>query len=106
MSYLPHQRVKAENQSPARKIQPSLTPKWKWEEIGMDFVTRLPVTKNQKDMIWVIVDRLTKSAHFLAVNQKDSCEKLAEIYVNKVISKNGVQKKIVSDRGSIFTSAF
>jgi transposase InsO family protein len=57
-------------------------------------------------MIWVIVDRLTKNAHFLAVNQKDSCEKLAEIYINKVVSKHVIPKKIVSDRGSIFTSAF
>jgi hypothetical protein len=49
---------------------------WKWEEIGMDFITGLPLTKKHKDMIWVIVDRLTKSAHFLAVNQIDSAEKL------------------------------
>jgi hypothetical protein len=100
------QRVKAEHQSPAGKLQPLPIPKWKWEEIGMDFVTGLPMTKNHKDMIWVIVDRLTKSAHFLAVNQKDSCEKLAEIYVNEIVSKHGVPKRIVSDRGSIFTSAF
>jgi hypothetical protein len=74
-------------------------PKWKWEEIGMDFVTGLPMTRNQKDMIWVIVDRLTKSAHFLAVNMKDSCDKLVEIYVNKVVIKHGIPKKIVSEQG-------
>jgi hypothetical protein len=101
------QRVKAKTQStPAGKLQPLPIPKWKWEEIGMDFVTGLPMTKNQKDMIWVIVDKLTKSAHFLAVNQKDSCEKLTEIYINKVVSKHGIPKKIVLDRGSVFTSAF
>jgi hypothetical protein len=72
----------------------------------MDFITGLPITKNHKDMIWVIVDRLTKSAHFLAVDQKDNCEKLAEIYVNKIVSKHGVPKIIVSDRGSVITSAF
>jgi hypothetical protein len=60
----------------------------------------------EADMIWVIVDRLTKSAHFLAVNQKDSAEKLAELYVKEIVSKHGVPKKIVSDRGSVFTSAF
>jgi transposase InsO family protein len=64
------------------------------------------MTKNQKDMIWVIVDRLTKSAHFLAVNQKDNFEKLAEIYVNEIVSKHGVPKIIVYDRGSVFTLAF
>jgi hypothetical protein len=54
----------------------------------------------------VIVDRLTKSAHFLPVNQKDSAEKLVEIYVREIVSKHGVPKKIVSDRGSVFTSTF
>jgi transposase InsO family protein len=78
---------------------------WKWKEIGMDFISGLPTTKTQKDMIWVIVDRFTKRAHFLAVNQKDNCEKLAKIYVNEIVSKYGVPKIIVSDQGSIFTSA-
>jgi transposase InsO family protein len=57
-------------------------------------------------MIWVTVDKLTKSPHFLAVNKKDSCEKLAKIHINKVISKHGIPKKKVSVRGSVFTSAF
>ena len=100
------QRVKAEHQSPAGKLQPLEIPEWKWDEIGMDFVTGLPMTKRNKDMIWVIVDRFTKSAHFIPVNQKDKGEKLIEIYVKEIVSKHGVPKKIVSDRGSIFTSAF
>jgi hypothetical protein len=100
------QRVKAEHQSPAGLLQPLDIPEWKWEEIGMDFIAGLPLTKRHKDMIWVIVDRLTKSAHFLAVNQKDSAEKLVEIYVREIVSKHGVPKKIISDRGSIFTSIF
>jgi hypothetical protein len=57
-------------------------------------------------MIWVIVDQLTKRAHFLAVNQKDSAEKLVETYVREIVSKDGVPKKIIFDRGSIFTSIF
>jgi transposase InsO family protein len=72
----------------------------------MDFVTGLPLTLKKKDMIWVIVDRLTKSTHFLAINQKDSREKLVNLYVQEIVSKYGVPKTIVSDRGSIFTSAF
>jgi hypothetical protein len=100
------QKLKAECQSPAGKLQPLPIPMWKWEEIGMDFIIGLPMTKNQKDMIWVIVDRLTKSTHFLAVNQKDNCEKLAKIYVNEIVSKHGVPKIIVCDRGSVFTLAF
>jgi hypothetical protein len=54
-------------------------------------------------MIWVIVDRLTKIAHFLAVNQRDSAKNLVEIYLKEIVSKHGVPKKIVSDRGSVFT---
>jgi hypothetical protein len=100
------QRVKAEHQSPAGLMQPLDIPEWKWEEIGMDFITGLPLTTKKKDMIWVIVDRLTKSAHFLAVNQKDSGEKLVNLYVQEIVSKHGVPKTIVSDRGSVFTSAF
>jgi hypothetical protein len=101
-----YQRVKAEHQSPAGLKQPLNIPKWKWEEIGMDFITRLPLTPKKKDMIWVIVDRLTKSAHFLAVNQKDSREKLVNLDVQEIVSKHGVPKTIVSDRGFVFTSAF
>jgi hypothetical protein len=100
------QRVKVEHQSPARLMQPLNILEWKWEEIGMDFITRLPLTPKKKDMIWVIVDRLTKSAHFLAVNQKDSREKLVNLYVQEIVSKHGVSKTIVSNRGSVFTSAF
>jgi hypothetical protein len=100
------QRVKAEHQSPSRLMQPLSIPGWKWEEIGMDFIIGLPLTPRKKDMIWVIVDRLTKSAHFLAVNQKDSGEKLINFDVQDIVSKHGVPKTIVSDRGSVFTSAF
>ncbi|KAK1619388.1 hypothetical protein QYE76_024905 [Lolium multiflorum] len=100
------QRVKAEHQSPAGLLKPLEIPEWKWDEIGMDFVTGLPMTSKKKDMIWVIVDRLTKSAHFIdsvtqrrAVNTKDTAEKLVDIYVKEIVSKHGVPKKIVSDRG-------
>jgi hypothetical protein len=100
------QKVKAEHQSPAGLLKPLAIPKWTWDEVGMDFITGLPMTKNKKDMIWVVVDRLSKSAHFLPVNQKDNSEKLIEIYVKEIVSKHGVPEKIVSDRGSVFTSAF
>jgi hypothetical protein len=90
------QRVKAEHQSPARLMQPLDIPEWKWEEIGIDFITGLSLTP-KKDLIWVIIDRLTKSAHFLAVNQKDSRGKLVNLYVQEIVSKHGVPKTIVSD---------
>jgi hypothetical protein len=72
----------------------------------MDFITGLPLTPKKKDMIWVIVDQLTKSAYFLAVSQKDSGEKLINLYVQEIVSKHGVPKTILSDRGSVFTLAF
>jgi hypothetical protein len=100
------QRVKAEHQSPAGLMQPLDIPEWKWEEIRMDFIIGLPLTPKKKDMIWVTVDRLTKSAHFLDVNQKDSREKLVNVYVQEIVSKHRVSKTIVSDRGSIFTLSF
>ncbi len=61
------QRVKAEHQKPARLLQPMPIPEWKWDKLGMDFITGLPRTKAGYDSIWVVVDRLTKVAHFIPV---------------------------------------
>ena len=72
----------------------------------MDFVTGLPWTQKQHDAIWVIVDRLTKSAHFLPVNVEDSLEKLAKLYVDEIVRLHGVPVSIVSDRDPQFTSRF
>ena len=98
------QQVKAEHQRPAGKIQSLRIPVWKWEKITMDFVTSLPRTQRQHDVIWVIVDRLTKSAHFLPVNVEDSLEMLAQLYVDEIVRLRGVPVSIVSDRDSRFTS--
>ena len=72
----------------------------------MDFVTGLPRTQRQHDAIWVIVDRFTKSAHFLPVNVKDSLEKLAQLYVDEIVRLHGVPISIVSNRDPRFTSRF
>jgi hypothetical protein len=61
------QRVKAEHQRPAGLLHPLKIPEWKWEEIGMDFITGLPRTQKGYDSIWVIVDRLAKVAHFIPI---------------------------------------
>ena len=92
------QQVKAEHQRPIGKKQLLPIPVWKWEKITMDFVTGLPRTQRQHDAIWVIVDRLTKSAHFLLVNVKGSLEKLAQLYVDEIVRLHGVPVSIVSDR--------
>ena len=68
----------------------------------MDFVTGLPRTQRQHDAIWVIVDRLTKSAHFLPINVEDSLEKLAKLYVDEIVRLHGVPVSIVLDRDPSF----
>ena len=100
------QQVKVEQQKPARKIQLLLIPEWKWEKIIMDFVAGLPQTQRQHGAIWVIVDQLTKSAHFLPVNVEDSLEKLAQLYVDEIVRLHGVPVSIVSDRDPRITSSF
>ena len=75
------QQVKAEHQKPAGLLQPLDIPEWKWEHVSMDFVSGLPKTSKGHDSIWVIVDRLTKSAHFLPVRKTYSLDRLAEIYI-------------------------
>jgi hypothetical protein len=100
------QRFKAEHQRLAGLLHPLKVPKWKWEEIGMNFITRLPCTSKGYDSIWVIVDRLTKVAHFIPVKITYKGCQLAEIYMARIVCLHSVLKKIVSDRGSQFTSKF
>ncbi|WVZ90296.1 hypothetical protein U9M48_036606 [Paspalum notatum var. saurae] len=100
------QRVKAEHQRPAGLLQPLKIPKWKWEEISMDFIVGLPRTQKGYNSIWVVVDRLTKVAHFISVNTTYSGARLAELYISRIICLHGVPKRIISDRGSQFTSRF
>ncbi|GJZ30457.1 putative reverse transcriptase domain-containing protein [Tanacetum coccineum] len=86
-------------------VQPEI-PMWKWERITMDFITKLPKTSNRHDTIWVIVDRLTKSAHFIPTRETDSMETLTRLYIKEIVSRHGVPISIISDRDSHFTSRF
>ncbi|GJY46651.1 putative reverse transcriptase domain-containing protein [Tanacetum coccineum] len=83
--------------------QPEI-PEWKWEKITMDFVTKLPKSSSGHDTIWVVVDRLTKSAHFLPIREDYKTEKLAKIYTNEIVARHGVPVSIISDRDGRFTS--
>jgi hypothetical protein len=74
-------------------------PEWKWEEINMDFIVGLPKPQSSYDSIWVIVDRLSKVAHFILVKTTYKGSKLAELYIARIVCLPGVSKKIVSDRG-------
>ena len=94
------QRVKVEHQKPAGLLQPLLIPEWKWDKIGMDFIIGLPRTRSGYDSIWVVVDRLTKVAHFILVKTTYTSAKLEKIYMTKIICLHGVPRSIVSDRGT------
>ena len=80
------QKVKVEHQRPARLLKPLDIPDWKWEDICMDFIIGLPMTLCKKDVIWVVVDRLTKSAYFIPTNQKYSFDNLAKVYLERIVS--------------------
>nr|GEZ65937.1 putative reverse transcriptase domain-containing protein [Tanacetum cinerariifolium] len=80
--------------------------KWKWEKITMDFITKLPKTTNGYDTIWVIVDHLTKSAHFLPMRENDPMEKFMKLYMKEVVTRQGVPVSIISDHDGRFTSLF
>ncbi|GJT75701.1 putative reverse transcriptase domain-containing protein [Tanacetum coccineum] len=99
-------KVKIEYQKPSGLLVQPEIPQWKWENITMDFVTKLPKTATGQDTIWVIVDRLTKSAHFLPMREDDTLEKLTRQYLKEVVSKHGVPVSIISDRDGKFTSHF
>ncbi|KAK1425082.1 hypothetical protein QVD17_20426 [Tagetes erecta] len=99
-------KVKAEHQKPSGMLQQPEIPGWKWEQIAMDFVTKLPRTARGHDAIWVIVDRLTKSTHFLAIREDFTLERLAKLYVDEIVTRHGVPVSIISDRDSRFTSRF
>nr|GEW25513.1 putative reverse transcriptase domain-containing protein [Tanacetum cinerariifolium] len=99
-------KVKAEHQRPSGLLQQHEILEWKWEGIAMDFVTKLPRTSSGHDTIWVIVDRLTKSAHFLRMREDYKMDRLARLYLNEIVASHGVSILVISDRDSRFTSRF
>ncbi|GJW37442.1 reverse transcriptase domain-containing protein [Tanacetum coccineum] len=99
-------KVKAKHQRPSGLLQEPEIPVWKWEEIAIDFVTKLPRTSSGHDTIWVIVDRLTKSALFIPMREDYKMERLARLYLNEIVARHGVPISIISDRDSHFTSRF
>ncbi|CAN6445407.1 unnamed protein product [Victoria cruziana] len=100
------QQVKAEHQRPGGLLTPWELPEWKWDEVTMDFVMGLPKTRRSHDAIWVVVDRLSKSAHFLAIRATLPLDALADLYIREIVRLHGVPKAIVSDRDPRFTSRF
>ncbi|GJS12305.1 putative reverse transcriptase domain-containing protein [Tanacetum coccineum] len=99
-------RVKVEHQRPpGLLVQPAIL-EWKWDNITMDFITKLPKSSHSFYTIWVIVDRLTKSAHFLPIRENDPLDKLARLYLNRIVARHGIPASIICDRDGRFTSNF
>ncbi|GJW89700.1 putative reverse transcriptase domain-containing protein [Tanacetum coccineum] len=96
----------AEHQRPSGLLVQPEIPEWKWDNITMDFITKLPRSSQGFDTIWVIVDRLTKSAHFLPIRENDPLDKLARLYLNRIVARHGIPASIICDRDGRFTSNF
>ena len=101
-----YRRIKAEHQCPAGLLKPLEVPEWKWDDIGMDFIVGLPRTQNGHDAIWVIVDHLTKVAHFIPIKENYRVHKLVDLYVDNILRSHRAPKSIVLDRGPRFTQRF
>eukprot|EP00253_Pinus_taeda_P006284 PITA_06284 len=100
------QQIKAEHQHPAGLLQPLPIPKWKWEIISMDFITGLPKSKRNNDSIMVVVDKLSKAAHFIPVQSTYKATQIAHVFMQNVFKLHGLPKTIISDHDVKFTSAF
>jgi hypothetical protein len=99
-------KVKADYMKPGWLLQPLSIPEWKWDDISIDFIVGLPLMASKFDLIWVIMDRLSKSAHFIPVHTHYDVRRYAEIYIAHVLCLHGVSKTIISDRGSQFVAHF
>ncbi|GJT77854.1 putative reverse transcriptase domain-containing protein [Tanacetum coccineum] len=99
-------KVKAEHQRPSGLLVQPKIPEWKWDNITMDFVTKLPKSSQGYDTIWVIVDRLTKSAIFTPMRETDPLDKLARLYLKEVVTRHGIPVSIICDRDPRFASNF
>ena len=103
---LKYHQIKAEHQRPARLLQPLKIAEWKWEHITMDFLTHFPRTSRKYDAVWVIVDRLTKSTHFLVVWMTFTLEEFCNLYIREIVRLHGVLVSIVSNRDPRFITQF
>jgi hypothetical protein len=100
------QKIKAVRQKSAGLLHPLPIPKWKWEDIAMDYVIGFPRTAKGNNSIWVIVDRLTKSAHFIPIKNTYSMDQMASTYIREIIRLHGTPVTITSDRDPRFVSRF
>nr|GEU83075.1 hypothetical protein [Tanacetum cinerariifolium] len=100
------QRSRPNIKGPSRLLMQLAIPEWKWDNIMMDFITKLPKSSQGFDTIWVIIDRLTKSAHFLPIRENDPLDKMARLYLNRIVARHGIPVSIICDHDGRFTSNF
>jgi hypothetical protein len=100
------QQVKEEHRHPAGLLHPLPIPKWKWETISICFITRLPNSTKNNDAIMVVVDKLSKSTHFIPVKSTYKAIDIAQVFMKEIFRLHGMPKEIVSDRDTKFTSNF
>ena len=98
--------MKAKHQVPSGLLQPIMIPEWMWDRVTMDFISGLLLTLKKKDVVWVVVDRLTKSVHFIPVCTDYSLDRLDELYIYKIFRLDGVPILIISNRDPRFMSRF
>jgi hypothetical protein len=98
--------VKVEHQHPADLLQPLPIPEWKWDIISLDFITGFPKTQKQNDSIMVVIDKLSKSAHFIPVKSTYKEINITEIFMKEIFRLHGIPKMVILDRDVKFTSTF
>jgi hypothetical protein len=100
------QKVKVEHRHLDDFLQPLPIPKWKWEVVTMYFITKLSRTNKKHDSIMVVVDKLTKAAHFIPIKLNHKETKIVDVYIREIARLHGIPKTIVFDRDPKFTSNF
>jgi hypothetical protein len=104
--FLDFQQVKVEHQHPTKLLQPLPIPEWKWETISLDFITGFPKTQNKNDSIMVVIDKLSKSRHFIPVKSTYKVINISEIFMKEIFRLHRIPKMVISDRDVKFTSTF
>ena len=100
------QKVNIEHQRPTKLLPLLDVPEWKWDSVSMDFVVGLPLPQRKNNAIWVVVDRLTKTAHFIAMQNTWTLDRLVGVYLEEIVRLHGVPRSIVFERDTRFQSGF
>jgi hypothetical protein len=98
--------VKAKHRHPIGLLRPHAIPESKWEVISMDFIVELPLKARRHDSIFIVVDTLMKSAHFIPMHTMYQAPNIAIVFISEIVRLHGIPKKIISDQGSVFTGQF